>query len=78
MVQKKKNKKRKSRRRKEEEEEEEENNNNNNTIHWMKWKHMGLQVNDKYYEHIPERSQMSTVLLCGMYWLSEINTSKLT
>ena len=24
-------------------------------IHWMVCKHMGLQVTDKYYEHIPER-----------------------
>jgi hypothetical protein len=40
----------------EEEEREEEKKKNNNTIHWMISKHMGLQINDEYYEHIPERS----------------------
>jgi len=24
-------------------------------IHWMICKHMGLQVTDRYYEHIPEK-----------------------
>jgi hypothetical protein len=36
-------------------------------IHWTICKHMGLQVTDKYYEHIPER-----IILCGMYPLSQI------
>jgi hypothetical protein len=24
-------------------------------MHWTKCKHMGLQVTDKYYEHIPQK-----------------------
>jgi hypothetical protein len=37
-------------------------------------KHMRLQVTDKYYEHTPDRDINSTVpLLCGTYWLSQID-----
>jgi hypothetical protein len=38
-----------------EEEEEEEEEEEACYIHWMICKHMGLQVTDKYCEHIPKR-----------------------
>jgi hypothetical protein len=40
-------------------------------IYWTICQHTGLQATDKYYEHIPERVTM-VPLLCGMYWLSQV------
>jgi hypothetical protein len=34
-------------------------------IHWMICKHMGLQVTDRYYEHIPEKGLLWA---CGTTW----------
>ena len=49
-------------------------------IHWTVGKHMGLQVTDKYYEHVPERVIIFRyryyVGLTGYYRLN--NTSKPT
>jgi len=48
-------------------------------IHWTICKHMGLQVHEEYYGHIPESDMLAVPLLCGCtgYHRSN-NTSNLT
>jgi hemoglobin-like flavoprotein len=39
----------------------------NGYSHWTVCKHTGLQVTDRYYEHIPQRVLSTIPLFCGTY-----------